>query len=120
MAAAIQPFVLHFGLVGLKDAERAGWDEDGYLGRSGEWRRWDRYECLYTVLLNTDESESDEEMTDQLLFDVPRRGMKFIDLPYQSDQNLKAAFSDTRLVYRITYLARELEGFEGNYRSHLV
>ena len=50
-------------------------------------------EChLYTVLLNTDESESDEEMTDRLLFDVPRRGMKFIDLPYQSDQNLKAAF----------------------------
>ena len=37
-------------------------------------------------------SLSDEEMTDRLLFDVPRRGMKFIDLPYQSDQNLKAAF----------------------------
>ena len=49
-------------------------------------------EYLYTVLLDTDESESDEEMTDRLLFDVPRRGMKFIDLPYQSDQNLKAAF----------------------------
>ena len=63
-------------------------------------------EChLYTVLLNTDESESDEEMTDRLLFDVPRRGMKFIDLPYQSDQNLKAAYSDTtRLVYAKSYI----------------
>lgn len=47
---------------------------------------------LYTALLDEDVSESDEEMDDRLLFDVPRSGLKFIDMPYQSDQHLKAAF----------------------------
>ena len=49
-------------------------------------------EYLYTVLLDEDKSESDEEIDDRLLFDVPRSGLKFIDRPYQSDQHLKAAF----------------------------
>lgn len=52
----------------------------------------DGYMYLYTALLDEDASESDEEMDDRLLFDVPRSGLKFIDLPYQSDQHLKAAF----------------------------
>ena len=48
-------------------------------------------EYLYTVSLES--AEDDPHHTQiSLLFDVPRRGIKFIDLPYQSDQHLDFAF----------------------------
>jgi len=48
-------------------------------------------EYLYTVLLEADKDQP-QNSYDRLIFDVPRKGIKFVDLPYQSDQHLEFAF----------------------------